>query len=186
MVLVLAAASIAVVVSLLGAPGSTEVVPVSTAEPGVVASDPLAPTSSTVMVHVLGSVVRPGVFELRSGDRLLDAVAAAGGFSETADRAQLNLVRLLVDGEQVTVPAVGEVMTPAPGAGTGAAVGGLVNLNSADATTLDTLPGVGPTTAESIIVWRTENGRFVSVDDLLSVPGIGDKTLESLRDLVTV
>ncbi|MEY2848968.1 MAG: hypothetical protein RI885_1633 [Actinomycetota bacterium] len=186
-VVVLAATAIAVLVSMLGAPGSSQVVPAASAEAGPAASDPLAPQQATAVVHVLGAVVRPGVFELRAGDRLLDAVAAAGGFSESADRSRLNLARPIVDGEQVLVPAVGEVIALPPATSPGAGdSGGRVNLNSADEAALDTLPGVGPATAKSIIDWRTQNGRFASVEDLLGVPGIGDKTLDTLRDLVTV
>lgn len=198
-VLVIAAAAVAVVVAALGAPGASEVLPSPGGSPAPGSADgsgssapvidPLAPASTTVVIHILGAVARPGVYELRAGDRLLDAVAAAGGFTDAADRAQLNLARSVVDGEQIVVPAVGEVLASPPptgGAAGGGGGGGLVNLNSADAAALDTLPGVGPATAANIIAWRTENGRFTSIDDLLSVPGIGDKTLENLRKLVTV
>lgn len=141
-----------------------------------------AASGSMIYVHILGAVGRPGLYELREGDRAVDAVAAAGGFLDTADQSQLNLARLLVDGEQIIVPVVGA--TPAAVPGTTA--GGLVNLNTADAATLETLPRVGPAMAARIIEWREANGPFTAVDDLLSITGIGDKTFEGLRDLVTV
>jgi competence protein ComEA len=139
-----------------------------------------APTSTAIYVHILGEVRRPGLYELHDGDRAVDAVAAAGGFTEAADAAGLNLARFVSDGEQIIVPAIGEV-PPASAGG----VPGKVNLNTADAALLDTLPGVGPATAAQIIAWREQNGRFESIEDLLDVGGIGPAKFEGLRDLVT-
>jgi competence protein ComEA len=141
------------------------------------------PVSSVIYVHILGQVVRPGLYELPDGARAVDAVAAAGGFTEQADAAGLNLARFVSDGEQIVVPAIGEVPV---GASPGIAGDGRVNLNTADAATLDTLPGVGPATAANILAWRQEHGRFESVDDLLDVGGIGEAKLDAIRDLVTV
>jgi len=138
--------------------------------------------SATIYVHILGLVARPGLYELSDGARAVDAVAAAGGFLEGADPEAVNLARFLVDGEQLIVYAEGE----APVAGSGAVVGGKVNLNTADAAILETLPRIGPAMAERILQWRETNGRFTAIEDLLSVSGIGDKTFEGLRDLVTV
>jgi competence protein ComEA len=174
-VLVLVGLGCAVLVSALGDHGATVPVPRPT---GTAA----AATGSAIYVHILGAVARPGLYELRDGDRAVDAVAAAGGFLETADQAQLNLARFVVDGEQIVVPAVGETPPAAPGT----TAGGLVNINTADAATLETLPRVGPALAERIIDWREANGRFATVDDLKNVSGIGDKTFEGLRELVTV
>ncbi|WP_399545651.1 ComEA family DNA-binding protein [uncultured Microbacterium sp.] len=145
------------------------------------ATDAAAPAS--VFVHVSGAVNSPGLYVLDDGARVIDAVAAAGGFAAGADEAAVNLARALSDGEQLVVPLVG-----APGeSSSGAPAGdGRVNLNTADAAELDTLPRIGPAMAERIIQWREANGRFTSVEDLLAVPGIGDKMLESLRDLVAV
>ena len=143
-----------------------------------------AAPSASVFVHVSGSVVAPGLYVLDEGARVVDAVAAAGGFAPGADEAAVNLARPLSDGEQLLVPVIGAVAdggTTAPAAGDGR-----VNLNVADAAELDTLPRIGPAMAERIIQWRDANGRFTSVEDLLAVPGIGDKMLETLRDLVTV
>lgn len=139
----------------------------------------------TIYVHLTGAVNRPGLFPLAEGSRAIDAVAAAGGFTPAADQTQLNLARLLSDGEQIIVPELGATPTPAAG-GQPPQLGGKINLNSADETTLDTLPGIGPATAKSIIKWREDNGRFSSIEDLMSIGGIGDKTFATLKDLVTV
>jgi competence protein ComEA len=136
-----------------------------------------------VFVHVSGSVAAPGLYVLDEGSRVVDAVAAAGGFAQDADEAAVNLARPLSDGEQLVVPAIGAADEASPAAPSG---DGRVNLNTADAAQLDTLPRIGPAMAERIIQWRDANGRFTSVEDLLAVPGIGDKMLETLRDLVTV
>lgn len=136
-------------------------------------------------VYVTGSVQTPGLYVLASDARVVDALAAAGGFALGADESAVNLARPLSDGEQLAVPQIGEGAT---GAATSAAAtgDGRVNLNDADAAALDTLPRIGPALAERIIAWRDENGRFTSVEDLLAVPGIGEKMLASLRDLVRV
>lgn len=154
-------------------------------------------------MHVLGAVAAPGVYELGAGSRVVDGVAAAGGFAPAADSASVNLARPLVDGEQLRVLAVGEAPPPAlpggppgsavaPGGASapgGAAPGGaapLVNLNTATEIDLDTLPRIGPAMATRIVAYRDANGPFASLDDLLQIPGIGDKTLESLRPLLTL
>lgn len=147
-----------------------------------------------LVVHVVGAVRHPGVFELPAGSRVRDAVEAAGGLLGAAAPASVNLARLVQDGEQIAVPTQDEAAAGAsPGAaavaGAGASsgpAGGKVNLNTADASALDALPGVGPATAARIIADREANGPFASVDDLARVSGIGAKKLEGLRDLVTV
>lgn len=153
--------------------------------------EPAAVTTTTappgpVVVHVAGAVVSPGVQRLPAGSRVIDAVDAAGGLRPDADAGRVNLAAELVDGTQVYVPAVGEA--PPPG-GTGATTppgDGLVDLNVADAATLETLPGIGPATAAAIIDHRERNGPFASVDGLLEVRGIGEAKLAQLRDLVRV
>lgn len=174
-VLLLVGIGCAVLVAALGQRGSVVVrqTPVPSAA---------APVGGALFVHILGAVTRPGLYELQDGDRAIDAIAAAGGFLETADQAQLNLARFVTDGEQIIVPMVGETPAGPPGA----TADGRVNLNTADVTALDTLPRVGPALADRIIAWRETNGSFTAVEDLLNVAGIGDRTLEGLRDLVTV
>ena len=148
-----------------------------------------APARSVLVVHVVGEVRRPGLYRLRDGARIADAVHRAGGALRDADLAAVNLAAPLVDGIQVFVPsrvAAGAV-PPAGGAGSagGGAAGGLVSLSSATVDDLDGLPGVGPITAQKIIDYRTEHGPFASVDDLDAVPGIGPIRIEQLRELVT-
>lgn len=155
-----------------------------------------------LVVHVVGQVRTPGVYRMAVGARVGDAVTAAGGATTGADLAAVNLARVLVDGEQVVVPRPGESV-PGPGgvvpggeagAGGGAAggggspgsAGGKVSLNSADLAALDTLPGVGPVLAQRILDWRTEHGRFTSVEELGEVSGIGEKLLAQLTPKVTL
>lgn len=157
--------------------------------PGALQSAPPAPTAAPVFAHVEGSVSEPGLYRLPAGSRVVDAVAAAGGLTEQADRDAVNLARLVKDGEQLHIPAVGEVPDAAPG-GVPDSDSGLgperINLNTATAAELEALPRIGPSIAGEIITWRQENGPFTSVEDLLAVPGIGEKLLATLRDLVTV
>ncbi|MBX3091895.1 MAG: helix-hairpin-helix domain-containing protein [Cryobacterium sp.] len=145
------------------------------------------PAGAAIFVHILGAVKSPGLYELRDGDRAIDVIAAAGGYTENADRRQLNLARFLSDGEQIYVPIEGEAIpTGSPGSSASAMSGGKVNLNTADAAALETLPRVGPALASRILAWREANGRFTSIEDLLGVSGIGDKTFAGLKDLVTI
>lgn len=154
------------------------------------ASEPSSGAAGTVdvTVDVAGKVRRPGIAVLPPGSRVVDAVEAAGGARRGVDLASLNLARPLVDGEQilvgVSVPAgvVGSLgATPGPGE-----TGPLVNLNTADLAALETLPGVGPVTAEAIASWRTEHGGFTAVEELLEVDGIGDATLAEIAPHVTI
>lgn len=140
-------------------------------------------------VHVLGEVAAPGLYIVDPDARLVDALAAAGGTLESADLQAVNLARPLSDGEQIVVPKMGaEPSAGAPEGGVGGAVGtdGVVNLNTADQAALETLPRIGPALAQRIIDWRDENGRFRAVDDLLAVPGIGEKLLAGMREKVRV
>lgn len=141
--------------------------------------------SGELYVHVLGAVAHPGLYVLDLDSRMVDAVAAAGGTTDDADLAGINLARVLEDGEQIIVPAVG------PASGEGGATppqpaDDRIDLNTADQAALETLPRIGPALAERIIAWREENGGFASVDDLLAVPGIGEKLLAGIRDGVRV
>jgi competence protein ComEA len=145
--------------------------------------------TAPLLVHVLGAVVRPGLVELSAGARVVDAVAAAGGFTAEADPAGVNLARPVVDGEQLVVLAVGQAPPPATGGASGgsaASSDGLVHLNTADVAALDTLPRIGPALAQRIIDWREANGPFTSVDQLLEVAGIGDAVFSGLADRVAL
>lgn len=190
-------------------PVSADAAPVGAAIPGTPLSDSsAAPTPAPgvdsgatassgaaaggeVTVDVAGRVRRPGIAVLPAGSRGVDALEAAGGARPGVDLTSLNLARLLVDGEQILVgrpAAAASAPAPAPAAGaTGAATPDrLVNLNTADAAALETLPEVGPVTAQAIIGYRDEHGGFASVDELLDVDGIGEATLAQIRPWVTV
>ena len=161
----------------------------------------LSATSGSVVVHVTGAVSRPGVVTLPPGSRVTDAINAVGGASAEADTQQLNLARVLSDGEQIRVPRIGEVLPdPAPQPGGDAASGartapgksgdggasGTVNINTASASELEKLPGIGPALAQRIVEYRDSHGPFASVDSLTDVPGIGKAKLEGLREQATV
>ena len=145
------------------------------------------PSPATIIVDVAGWVRKPGVYEFTAGDRVIDAVNRAGGARRGADLTSLNLAAPLADGTQVVVPKQGSTV-PVAGGSTGATGGStaLVNVNTATEPELETLPGVGPVTAAAIIDYRTKNGPFAAVDDLIDVSGIGPSTLEQIRPFVTV
>jgi competence protein ComEA len=192
LILVLVGLACAVFITAITPHGASSVVaPPAMPSPGVSGSS--GPSTSAgssgssravIYVHILGQVNDPGLYSLHDGDRAVDVVAAAGGLTPSADPAALNLARFLSDGEQIIVPAVGQTV-PASGATGGTTIPGKVNINTADETTLETLPRVGPAMAARILAWRAANGRFTAVEDLMSVSGIGEKTFEGLKDLVT-
>jgi competence protein ComEA len=162
---------------------------VSTSVPARPSVGEAANTSSTVVVSVVGSVVRPGLVTLPSGARVADAVQAAGGLVPPADQASVNLAAPVTDGQQIVVGAPGAPDAPAApaGAASGSAAvpGGKLNLNTATAAELDALPGVGPVLAQRIVDHR-DQGPFTSVDQLDDVPGIGPARAAELAKLVTV
>lgn len=180
--------------------------PSTVGEPGVLPGDVDHPGASAagsaeggpVVVHVAGAVVSPGVYALAPGARVIDAVEAAGGLAPDAMADAVNLAAPVGDGQKVYVPRVGEAAAIIAGVsgGEGASPGAVpaggttssapVNINSATADELDTLPGVGPATAAAIIDHRQQHGPFATVDDLTDVRGIGPTKLEALRGLVTV
>jgi competence protein ComEA len=153
--------------------------------------------SLAIVVDVVGAVRRGGVVRLPAGARVVDAIAAAGGATADADLVRLNLAAPVTDGSRIAVPRIGAPAPPVdptavsgvttPGTDeTGATPGAPVDINTATADQLDTLPGVGPATAAAIISDRKAHGPFRSVNDLGRVRGIGDAKLEQLRPLVTV
>jgi competence protein ComEA len=158
----------------------------STSAPARPSVGEAANTSKTVVVSVVGSVVRPGLVTLPSGSRVADAVQAAGGLVPPADQASVNLAAVVTDGQQIVVGAPGAPAGTADAAGGSAAVpGGKLNLNTATAAELDALPGVGPVLAQRIVDHR-DQGPFTSVDQLDDVPGIGPARAAELAKLVTV
>ncbi|MDN4615223.1 ComEA family DNA-binding protein [Leifsonia sp. F6_8S_P_1B] len=199
-VLLLAGLVVAVVLAALGQQGSTvsygEGSAGPVASPGAHVSASAGPTAAELLVHVAGAVRTPGIVSLPPGARVLDAVAAAGGLTEGADPAGVNLARPVVDGEQLVVPKVGEAPAPAAAGGGGGAggasagsaggAGAVVDLNTATLADLDGLPRIGPALAQRILDWREAHGRFASVDQLREVTGIGDKIFADLKDRVRV
>ena len=150
-----------------------------------------------IAVHVVGAVQQPGVYHLAVGSRGDDAVRSAGGATSQADLKRVNLAAVLVDGQQLWIPRIGERLVPntlpitLPNAAPSNAVPSngvpaLVDINQATVADLDRLPGIGPSTARAIVDHRTRNGPFASVDDLLAVRGIGPAKLAELRALVRV
>lgn len=153
-----------------------------------------ASATSEVYVDVDGAVVTPGVYRLREGARVAQAIDAAGGLTPEADVAGLNRASKVVDGQKIYVPHVGEQQTVSDVAGSGpgeASVGAsvasdLVNINTANAAELQTLSGVGPSMAQSIIDERTQNGPFTSIEDLMRVSGIGEKKFAKIKDCICI
>jgi len=148
------------------------------------------PTEKPIVVHITGAVPRPGVYALPDGARVQDVISAAGGFLAEADKEYINLARTLEDGELLEIPymegfspviptAVQVIITP--GADTD-----LININTASSFELESLPGIGPTTAQKIIDYRETNGPFISIEDIINVSGIGPGTYTRIKDLITV
>jgi competence protein ComEA len=173
----------------LGAPGESSGPPIEDRIP-IVALQTTVPVGAetghaSIVVHVAGAVATPGVYVLEADDRVIDAVTAAGGPLPDADLSMVNLAAPLIDGVQVRVPAMGEIVGPLPGA-TAAGPSGPIDLNRATADAFEALPGIGPATAAAIVEWRDRNGPFVTVEQLLDVPGIGPAKFERIVDDVVV
>jgi competence protein ComEA len=163
-------------------------VAVTAGSPGVDVPAPASPSAVVVLlVDVAGWVRHPGVYEFEEGSRVIDAIDAAGGARTGALLESLNLAAPLTDGSQILVPRAGDkAAPPVAGEAGGAVADALINVNTASATELEALPGVGEVIAQAIVDYRTENGPFASVDDLEDVSGIGPATLEEIRDQITV
>ena len=150
---------------------------------------PSAETSQAeaeLKAYVTGAVRQPGLYTIKEGDRLADLIDLAGGITEDADMQAVNLAVRVNDQDHWTVPTVGEPTVVPSNAVSIEPTSGKVDINTADATLLETLPGIGETRAQAIINHRDEHGPFKRVDDIVAVPGIGSSTLEGLRDLVEV
>jgi len=181
----LAAIACAVVASTLSSLGHTTTIPVeltSTRKPGVSsssqpASAPAMSQSGGILVHVVGAVRIPGIYQVDAGARVLDAVMAAGGFTESAQQCAVNMARAVTDGEQITIP-----LGDANDCTSTAAASKKVSLNRASLAELDALPGIGPTLAQRIIDWRTAHGSFTALTQLSQVSGVSDKLFASVKD----
>ena len=164
--------------------GPSEKVAVSAELP----ADQVVVKAATIYVHIVGEIVAPGIYELDSGARIVDVIFAAGGFSEKADQASVNLAREVTDGEQVVVFRVGQAPSSTMGgAGSTSSSGeSLISLNRGSQAELEQLPGVGPALAARMIDWRTANGGFKKKEDLLNISGIGDKLFSGIKNEVTL
>jgi len=177
-------------------PAAESVIPSVFESPIPISSVPATSTSiASVLVDVGGAVVFPGVHELRPGDRVVDAIRAAGGLTTDADRERLNMAMPVSDGQRIWIPRIGEVepsvVVPEGGArnpagGDSPSPATPVDINLADAARLETLPGIGPSLAAAIIAYRTGKGPFARVEDLTKVPGIGRVKMQQLAELVSV
>jgi competence protein ComEA len=134
-------------------------------------------TPGTVTIYINGAVATPGVYTLPEGSRVEAAVEAAGGFLPGAEPETINLASPLTDGQQINVPGI---------VSTGHVNVGRVNINTATVDELDTLAGIGPTTAQAIVDYRLQNGPFQVIQDIQNVPGVGPATFELIKDLITV
>jgi len=154
------------------------------AAPGPGGASPSPTTSGELVIDVVGKVKHPGIVTLPAGSRVHDAIAEAGGVRGKVDASTLNMARVLTDGEQILVGLEPVASAPDSG-GASTATGARISLGTATLEQLDTLPGIGPVTAQAILDHRAEHGPFTSVDDLLDVRGIGEATLADFRDQVT-
>jgi competence protein ComEA len=159
-----------------------------------------APTKAPIEVHVVGAVVRPGLYSLPEGSRIQDAIDAAGGLLSQSDANSINLAAKVEDGQQLEIGNGAGVAAPAggtakPGApftviatqpSGGTSSGDQIDINSASLAELETLPGIGPTTAQNIINYRTQHGAFAQIEDIMNVPGIGPSTFDAIQDLIYV
>ena len=138
------------------------------------------PPPASISIHVIGAVTNPGVYAIPKDSRVIDAVEAAGGFLPIADKTTINLAALLEDGAQIDVPS------QSFSGSSGSAATNRVNINTASLDALDTLPGIGPSTAQAIIDHRQQYGSFQRVDEITNVSGIGPATYDRIKDLITV
>ena len=184
----LALAIAAVVLVLRG----NDVAPITITPPSTTIAVVQPPTPTVeIRVHVSGAVAFPNVYSMGSNDRVMDAIAAAGGPTAHADLTTINLARRVRDEEQYHIPALGEETPtgPLPGESSTAprvTPGGLIDLNHASPEQLESLPGIGPALAATIVEYREREGPFATVNDITEVSGIGPKTLEKIQGLVTV
>ncbi|OLS41781.1 helix-hairpin-helix domain-containing protein [Bacillus sp. MRMR6] len=149
------------------------------------------PPLENMMVDVKGQVKKPGVYQANLGERIIDLIGRAGGLTELADEAQVNFAEHVQDAMVIYIPAQGEegqLVTGISGSTQGSAgnLSGKINLNKADETELQNLPGIGPAKAAAIIEYRETNGSFKAIEDLKNISGIGDKTFEKLKELIDV
>lgn len=166
--------------------------------PLVPAQEPVSPAveespkseSILVQVDIKGMVNLPGVYQVNDGDRVVDLIQLAGGTTDEAEMTSVNLAQKLQDEMVVYIPAVGEEIpsvthtTQSPERESGESQNGRINLNEADSTTLQTIPGIGPAKAKAVIDYRDSVGQFKSIEDIKKISGIGDKTFDKMKELI--
>ena len=171
-------------------PRSQPSTPIVVSTPLPTPTVPSTPTPAPIRIHVSGAVRQPAVYELPAGSIVQDAVEVAGGPASDADLDRINLALELRDQQQVYVPRQGETSPPPPvsggEAGSEGSAGALININTATAAELETLPRIGPVMAEDILEYREANGPFEAIEDIQNVPGIGPATFEGMREMITV
>ena len=151
------------------------------------ASPSAAPSAAAdVTVYVCGAVRSPGVVRLPAGARVCDAIELAGGATTAAELAAVNLAAKVIDGQQIVVPERGAAPAAAAAGTSSSTAGALVNINTAGIDELEGLQGVGPATAQAIVDYRTEQGPFTAIEDIMDVPGIGDAKFAAIKDAITV
>ena len=160
--------------------------PIEVSTPSIVPDEQIVneTESTTIFVEIKGAVHKPGVYELEEGERVLALIQLAGGYLSTANSSTINHAERLTDEMVLSVPLIGE--EPSEEIAPPKEKESLLHLNKADAISLTSLPGIGPSKAEAILQYREENGPFKDVKDLMNVPGIGEKTYEQLEQLITV
>lgn len=149
-----------------------------------------ATTATVVVVHVVGEVKEPGVYDLPADSRITDAIEAAGGATKDADLTSINLARVLFDGEQIFIGNINSAAAPSTSSSSSSSSStnpaGRININMANAAQLDQLPGIGPVIAGRIVEYRNQNGPFRQLTDLKQVSGIGDAIYDKIKDLITL
>lgn len=175
--------------------------PESTSEANIQSNDSAVEDEDIIMVDVAGAVTSPSVVELPQGSRVFEAIEKAGGSTSEGDTSALNQAEILTDGQKIYIPTKQEMEAFKNGSGGSGYVDnassgftfnsasdqtGLININTADSAALQEIPGVGPATAEKIISYRNDNGKFSSIEDIKNVSGIGDKTFEKMKTKITV
>ena len=141
----------------------------------------------SIMIYICGAVAQPGVYELPAGARVIQAVEAAGGLAENADEISVNQAKKLEDGEQIRIYTKEEAQAMPAGGNTGGDLAeAKVNINTADEQTLMTLPGIGQAKASDIVKYRTENGRFGTIEDIMKITGIKEAVFSKIQDKIAV
>ena len=152
-------------------------------------SDEIKNETTNIIVHIAGEVEKEGVIELRANARLYEAIDAAGGITNAADLSQINLANILKDGQKVYIPSIEDIKQGYIQENIGQNIFkevGKIDINTATQTELETLSGIGASTALKIINYRNENGKFSDIEEIKNVPGIGDSKYESIKDSITV